>query len=150
MATYDLQPEMSAIELTDSLCAKLNEYQPDFICLNNANTDMVGHTGDFDAAVQAAQTVDSCLQRLVPELSERGYKVLIIADHGNADRMRNEDGSPHTAHTTNLVPCIYVHSSDDLHVLNDGILADVAPTILQMMSVDQPQEMTGRSLLQIS
>ena len=108
VATYDLQPEMSAYGITDSIINEINSNQPDFICLNYANTDMVGHTGVFKAAIKAAETVDKCLERLVETLLKYNYGIIIIADHGNSDFMVNKDGSPHTAHTTNPVPCFFV------------------------------------------
>jgi 2,3-bisphosphoglycerate-independent phosphoglycerate mutase len=145
VATYDLQPEMSAPELTRKAIAFLEEKQPDFICLNFANPDMVGHTGVFDAIVKACETVDDCLRQLVEAGLKHQYHFLIIADHGNADMAINEDGSPNTAHTTNPVPCWLVSPSMNPH-LHNGILADVAPTILKMMQLPQPTAMTGRAL----
>ncbi len=147
VATYDLAPEMSAIEVTDAICERMERQPPNFICLNFANADMVGHTGIFAAAVKACETVDSCLERVVNTALEQDYQVIIIADHGNSDIMVNGDGSPHTAHTTNPVPIIYV--SNDLvtdHIRN-GKLADIAPTLLQLMQIDPPGQMTGKSLL---
>lgn len=147
VATYDLQPEMSAVGITDSILKEVDETQPNFICLNYANADMVGHTGVFSAAIKAAETVDSCVEHLVKHLLEHDYAIIIIADHGNSDYMINEDGSPHTAHTTNPVPCFFVaNETVGLHLKN-GKLADIAPTILQLMQVDVPQEMDGVSLL---
>jgi 2,3-bisphosphoglycerate-independent phosphoglycerate mutase len=145
VATYDLMPQMSAVTLTKRLIAKVNSDTPDFICLNYANTDMVGHTGDLRAAVLAAQTVDRCLSKLVPVLIEKGYEVVIIADHGNADIMRKPDGSPHTAHTTNMVPVILV--SDRYKSIKSGKLGDIAPTILHLMGIEQPSDMTGDVLV---
>ena len=145
VATYDLQPEMSAPELTRKAIAFFEEKQPDFICLNFANPDMVGHTGVFDAIVKACETVDDCLRQLVEAGLKHQYHFLIIADHGNADMAVNEDGSPNTAHTTNPVPCWLVSTSMNPH-LHNGILADVAPTILKMMQLPQPTAMTGRAL----
>jgi 2,3-bisphosphoglycerate-independent phosphoglycerate mutase len=145
VATYDLQPEMSAHELTQNAIAFLEEKQPDFICLNFANPDMVGHTGVFNAIVKACETVDDCLRRLVEVGLKHQYHFLIIADHGNADMAVNEDGSPNTAHTTNPVPCWLVSQTINPH-LHNGILADVAPTILKMMQLPQPTAMTGRAL----
>jgi 2,3-bisphosphoglycerate-independent phosphoglycerate mutase len=147
VATYDLQPEMSANEITAALLEHIEEQSPDFVCLNFANTDMVGHTGVFAAAVSAAQTVDTCLARIVPYALHYGYSLIIIADHGNSDYMINEDGSPNTAHTTNPVPCIYVSRQPIKEDIHSGRLADVAPTILQIMGVPQPAAMSGRSLL---
>lgn len=149
VATYDLKPEMSALELTQALMQVLEENAPDFICLNFANTDMVGHTGVFAAAVQAAETVDQCLAKLIPLAMEKNYDVLVLADHGNADCMINEDGSPNTAHTKNPVPCILVTRKNGLH-LNHGKLADVAPTLLELLDLPIPVEMTGVSLLNTS
>jgi 2,3-bisphosphoglycerate-independent phosphoglycerate mutase len=145
VATYDLQPEMSAHELTQNAIAFLEEKQPDFICLNFANPDMVGHTGVFNAIVKACETVDDCLRRLVEVGLKHQYHFLIIADHGNADMAVNEDGSPNTAHTTNPVPCWLVSQTINPH-LHNGILADVAPTILKIMQLPQPTAMTGRAL----
>lgn len=146
VATYDLQPEMSAVELTDRAIAKMQQEQYDFVCLNFANADMVGHTGVYGAIIKAVQTVDTCLQRLVEVGEELGYEFLIIADHGNADFAVNEDGSPNTAHTTNPVPVWWVTQEREQD-LRHGILADVAPTLLQMMGLVQPLEMTGKSLI---
>ena len=145
VATYDLQPEMSAPELADKAVEALTTWQPDFLCLNFANPDMVGHTGVFDAVVTAVETTDACLQRVMDCAKSQGYAVVVIADHGNADLARNEDGSPHTAHTTNPVP-VWVHGAD-VEAVNDGILADVAPTVLALMGLPQPAEMTGCSLV---
>lgn len=145
VATYDLMPQMSAITLTKQLISKVKNDQPDFICLNYANTDMVGHTGDMRAAILAAQTVDRCLSKLVPVLQEKGYDIMIIADHGNADIMRKPDGSPHTAHTTNMVPVILV--SDHHQAIKSGKLGDIAPTILHLMDIEQPTDMTGDVLV---
>ena len=145
VATYDLQPEMSAAELRDALVPELEKEEVDFVCLNFANPDMVGHTGVFQAVVKAVETVDSCAESVVNVGLKHGYSFIIIADHGNADVMINEDGSPNTAHSTNLVPCILV--DNDFHpTLSDGKLGDVSPTILKLMGVDQPKEMTGVAL----
>lgn len=146
VATYDLRPEMSAIELTDRAIAKMQQEQYDFVCLNFANADMVGHTGVYEAIIKAVETVDACLQRLVEVGEELGYEFLIIADHGNADYAVNEDGSPNTAHTTNPVPVWWVTQEREQDLRN-GILADVAPTILQIIGLVQPLEMTGKSLI---
>jgi 2,3-bisphosphoglycerate-independent phosphoglycerate mutase len=146
VATYDLQPEMSAFDIRDKIVPELQQQTADFICLNFANPDMVGHTGVFEAAVKACETVDSCLQTVVTTALEQDYVCIVIADHGNSDIMRNEDGSPHTAHTTNLVPCILVHK-DFYPSLKNGKLGDLAPTILTLMGIDIPQEMTGEVLL---
>ena len=145
VATYDLQPEMSAPELAQKATDALVGWQPDFLCLNFANPDMVGHTGVFDAVVKAVETTDSCLEQVMEVAQAQGYAVVVIADHGNADLARNPDGSPHTAHTTNPVP-IWVQSPHH-NVVKDGILADVAPTILALMGIEQPAEMTGQPLV---
>ena len=145
VATYDLQPEMSAPELTEKAIEALTSWQPDFFCLNFANPDMVGHTGVFEAVVKAVETTDQCLKRVMETAKAEGYAVVVIADHGNADLARNTDGTPHTAHTTNPVP-IWVHGPEGTKV-SDGILADVAPTVLQLMGLNQPAEMTGESLI---
>lgn len=146
VATYDLQPEMSAPEVTDKLVAELDRKSADFVCLNFANGDMVGHTGVYAAIQKAVATVDACVGRVVQAAKANGYEVLIIADHGNADHALNEDGSPNTAHSLNPVPCIWV-TEEKNRTLRDGVLADVAPTILQMMGIPQPEEMTGKSLI---
>ena len=148
VATYDLQPEMSAPEVTEKTMDFIRQNNPDFICLNFANTDMVGHTGVFKAAVQAAETVDNCLSSLVPVCLEAGYSVFIIADHGNADIMINPDGSPNTAHTKNPVPVIYVASDADQFIMRDGRLADLAPSILFAMGLPVSPAMTGQILLE--
>jgi 2,3-bisphosphoglycerate-independent phosphoglycerate mutase len=147
VATYDLKPEMSAFEVRDTLLSYAEENNPGFICLNFANPDMVGHTGVYEAIVKAVETVDTCLESLVKGLYPYGYEFLIIADHGNADHALNEDGTPNTAHSLNEVPCIYVGTDKTLS-LRDGILADVAPTILGLMGIALPIEMTGTSLIQ--
>ena len=145
VATYDLQPEMSAIEITKKAISFIDSNKPDFICLNYANADMVGHTGVPEAIIKACQTVDNCLGEIVKTLMNDNYSVVIIADHGNADKMINDDGSPHTAHTLNLVPIVVIDS--EIQNLNDGVLADVATTILDLMKLNQPKQMTGTSLL---
>lgn len=145
VATYDLQPEMSAIPLKDKIVKTMQAVQPDFICLNFANPDMVGHTGVFSAVVKALETVDACLQEVVHTGLHYGYSFIIIADHGNADFMLNDDGSPNTAHSLNPVPCILI-SNEFKHIKN-GRLADVAPSILKMMHINQPKEMTGNILV---
>jgi 2,3-bisphosphoglycerate-independent phosphoglycerate mutase len=149
VATYDLQPEMSAEGITQAIMADIQTNTPDFICLNFANTDMVGHTGVFSAAMKAAETVDHCLSRIVPLALEKGYACIVIADHGNSDYLVNEDGTPNTAHTKNPVPCILVSSDlkGDEHLMK-GRLADVAPTLLALMGVPKGVEMTGESLVQ--
>lgn len=147
VATYDLQPEMSAADIRDAIIPELEKKEADFICLNFANPDMVGHTGVFEAAVRACETVDRCNAAVTEAARKNGYAVIIIADHGNADVMINPDGSPNTAHTTNLVPCILV---DDQYTgtLRNGKLGDIAPTVLKLMGVPCPKEMTGDCLLQ--
>ncbi len=147
VATYDLQPEMSAQDIRDAIVAELKKKEVDFVCLNFANPDMVGHTGVFEAAVKACETVDQCTQTVVETALANGYSALIIADHGNSDMMVNEDGSAHTAHTTNLVPCILV-DSDFKPQMKDGKLGDVAPTILKLMGIEQPEQMTGDILFE--
>ena len=148
VATYDLQPEMSAYEITEKIITKLNEKTTDFVCLNFANADMVGHTGVFEAAVKAAETVDVCTKQVVETALENDYAAIIIAAHGNADIMQNEDGSPHTAHTTNLVPIVFVDKNTENISLKNGKLGDIAPTILHYMNVAIPKEMTGEILLE--
>ena len=146
VATYDLQPEMSAYDIRDKIIPELNKKSADFICLNFANPDMVGHTGVFEAGVVACETVDKCNEAVTEIALKNGYSTIIIADHGNADMMINEDGSPNTAHTTNLVPCILV-SSDYHGSINDGKLGDLAPTILTLMGIQIPSEMSGTVLI---
>ncbi|MFC4267403.1 2,3-bisphosphoglycerate-independent phosphoglycerate mutase [Polaribacter marinivivus] len=145
VATYDLKPEMSAYELRDALCDDLNKGEADFVCLNFANGDMVGHTGVMEAAIKACEAVDICVKDVIETGLKNGYSTLLIADHGNCETMMNPDGSPHTAHTTNPVPFILI-DNDKIDV-NSGILGDVAPTILELMGVNQPKEMTQKSLL---
>ena len=145
VATYDLQPEMSAKQITDAICVELENGWPDFVCLNFANPDMVGHTGVFNAVVTAVETVDQCLQKVVECGIKNDYSFIILADHGNADYMINSDGSPNTAHTTNLVPCILIDK--DYKHIDDGKLGDVAPTILKLMNISSPGIMTGSILV---
>jgi 2,3-bisphosphoglycerate-independent phosphoglycerate mutase len=145
VATYDLQPKMSANELTYAVIDAIENKKPDFICLNFANADMVGHTGIFKAAVEAAETIDNCLKKIFEVLEKYNYSAVIIADHGNSDVMINEDGTPNTAHSTNLVP-IFVNDKNTSDVQN-GRLADVAPTILKIMGLNIPKEMTGKILV---
>ena len=146
VATYDMQPEMSAAEITSRVTADIDSNKPDFICLNFANTDMVGHTGDLSAAIVAAETVDNCVKECVNKALEHNYEIIIIADHGNSDIMRNPDGSAHTAHTTNLVPIIYV-SNNPAGAIQHGKLADVAVTLLGLMGVEKDELMTGKNLI---
>ena len=146
VATYDLQPEMSAFEVKKQILDFVEEAQPNFICLNFANPDMVGHTGVYDAIVKAVETVDLCLKEIVTKGLEKNYEFLIIADHGNADSALNADGTPNTAHSLNPVPIVLVSKEKGLS-LKDGILADVAPTILRRMGIAAPMEMTGISLV---
>jgi 2,3-bisphosphoglycerate-independent phosphoglycerate mutase len=146
VATYDLKPEMSAFEIVSKINPELKKQSADFICLNFANADMVGHTGVFDAAVKACEAVDKCAETVINVALENGYTIIVIADHGNSDMMINEDGSPNTAHTTNLVPFILVDKTEQIAV-KDGKLGDLAPTILKLMGVDIPSDMTGEILL---
>jgi 2,3-bisphosphoglycerate-independent phosphoglycerate mutase len=145
VATYDLMPEMSAYGVRDKVVEALDTGKFDFICLNFANGDMVGHTGVYEAIRKAIQTVDECVGDVVAAARANGYDVMIIADHGNADNAVNEDGSPNTAHSLNPVPCILL--TDDYKTIDEGILADVAPTLLYIMGIDVPEEMTGRVLV---
>lgn len=145
VATYDIQPEMSAQLLTDSVLNCIENKTPDFLVVNFANPDMVGHTGVFEAVVTAIKTIDACLSKLIPIAQTHNYDILLIADHGNAEKMKNEDGSPHTSHTTNLVNIILL--TDKNFNLTDGKLADIAPTILQLLDLEKPNEMDGQSLL---
>jgi 2,3-bisphosphoglycerate-independent phosphoglycerate mutase len=146
VATYDLKPEMSANDIKDKITPELEKRSADFICLNFANPDMVGHTGVFEAAVKAVETVDACNEAVTEVARKNGYAIIVIADHGNAELMLNEDGTPNTAHTTNLVPCILV---DDNYKgkLKDGKLGDLAPTILTLMGIPIPPQMTGKVLI---
>jgi len=148
VATYDLKPEMSAFEVRDALIGELNKKKFDFVALNFANGDMVGHTGVYDAVEKAVKTIDQCVGEVVEVAVANDYEVIIIADHGNADNAVNEDGSPNTAHSLNPVPFVYVTGREGAQVL-PGILADVAPSICQILGVPQPAEMTGRGLLKI-
>ena len=145
VATYDLKPEMSAYEITDAIVPELEKGEVDFVCLNFANGDMVGHTGVFEAAVKACETVDHCSKEVITSGLKNGYTILLIADHGNCETMMNPDGSPHTAHTTNPVPIILIDK--ELKLINNGVLGDIAPTILELMGLEQPKEMTRKSLL---
>jgi len=145
VATYDLKPEMSAYELKDALVPELHKGEVDFVCLNFANGDMVGHTGIMEAAIKACEAVDVCVKEVVEAALANDYTTIIIADHGNCETMINPDGSPNTAHTTNPVPIILVDK--DLKKINNGVLGDIAPTILELMGVAQPAAMTSHSLL---
>lgn len=145
VATYDLQPEMSAQDITVAIIPELDKQEADFICLNFANTDMVGHTGVFEAAVKAAEKVDACTEEIVTAALKNDYTCIIIADHGNSEKMINEDGSPNTAHTTNPVPVILVDK--ELTTVKDGILANIAPTVLELLGIEKPAIMNEESLL---
>jgi 2,3-bisphosphoglycerate-independent phosphoglycerate mutase len=145
VATYDLKPEMSAVEVTDAVVAELEKGEVDFVCLNFANPDMVGHTGVYRAIVKAVETTDACVERVVTAGLKNGYTFLITADHGNADLAVNPDGSPNTAHTTNPVPVFLVGAGDP--VLGNGKLCDLAPTVLKLMDIPAPPDMTGKSLI---
>ena len=145
VATYDLQPEMSAYDIRDAIVPELKKGKADFVCLNFANPDMVGHTGVMEAAIKACETVDECTKDVITAGLENGYSTLVIADHGNCDTMINPDGSPNTAHTTNPVPLILV--DPELKEIKDGVLGDIAPTILKMMGIPQPESMTQKALI---
>ena len=146
VATYDLKPEMSAIELTDAIIPELENETADFVCLNYANADMVGHTGIWEAVIKAVETVDSCVQRVVTTALQHDYAVFLTADHGNADFMLNEDGSPNTAHSLNPVP-FFIIDKEIKGNIKPGKLADIAPTILKVMGLPIPPEMTGELLV---
>ena len=145
VATYDLKPEMSANKVTEAYLTEIKNKKPDFICLNYANPDMVGHTGDLNAVTEAIETIDNCMGKIIKESEKEGYILIILADHGNAEFMINPDGSPNTAHTTNKVPCFIVNSK--YKSIKTGSLSDIAPTILQIMSIHIPEEMNGKKLL---
>ncbi|UMB59307.1 2,3-bisphosphoglycerate-independent phosphoglycerate mutase [Lutibacter sp. A80] len=145
VATYDLKPEMSAYEIKDAIIPELKEGEVDFVCLNFANGDMVGHTGDMDAAIKACEAVDACVKEVITSATENNYTTIVIADHGNCETMKNPDGSPHTAHTTNPVPFIIVDK--DIKNIEDGVLGDIAPTILKLMGIEQPKAMTRHPLV---
>ncbi len=147
--TYDLKPEMSAFDVRDAIVPELENQTADFVCLNFANGDMVGHTGVYDAIYKAVVAVDQCVKDVVTAAKKGGYDVLIIADHGNADNAVNEDGSANTAHSLNPVPCIWV-TNDTSRKISDGILADVAPTLLSIMGIDIPEDMTGKVLINLN
>ena len=147
VATYDLKPEMSAPEVTEAILKDIDDNAPDFICLNYANPDMVGHTGVFEAAVSAVETVDGCFKQLMEKALGNGYEAIVIADHGNADYMKNEDGSPHTSHTMNPVPVFYIAQDTHGRKLKDGKLGDIAPTILTIMGLDIPEDMEDGEVL---
>jgi 2,3-bisphosphoglycerate-independent phosphoglycerate mutase len=146
VATYDLQPEMSAYEVKDKLVEALDSQKYDFICLNFANGDMVGHTGVYEAIEKAVKAVDECVKDVVEAAKKNGYEVVQIADHGNADNAINADGTPNTAHSLNPVPVVVV--SERVKSVKNGILADVAPTVLDLMGLAKPAEMTGESLVE--
>lgn len=146
VATYDLQPRMSALEVTDKLVKALKSDQYDLIITNYANCDMVGHTGVFKAAVEAVETVDSCMEDVLSTARDNGYNILLTADHGNAEKMLDEAGNVFTAHTTNPVPLVISLAGDETIVIKEGILADLAPTILKILHLEQPEEMTGKAL----
>lgn len=148
VATYDMKPEMSAFEVTDAIIQKIKDDEPDFIVLNYANTDMVGHTGDFQAAMKAATAVDGCLKRLIGTALAHQYEAIVIADHGNSDNMINPDGTPNTAHSMNPVPCFFISNDVKGRTMKDGKLADIAPTILHLMGLAIPDEMDGEVLLE--
>ena len=145
VATYDLKPEMSAYELKDALIPELKKGEVDFVCLNFANGDMVGHTGVMEAAIKACEAVDNCVKEVIDTALEHNYTTILIADHGNCETMINPDGSPNTAHTTNPVPVILI--DNDKLIISDGILGDIAPTILKLMGIEQPDVMTRTSLV---
>lgn len=145
VATYDLKPEMSAFEIRDAIIPELEKGEVDFVCLNFANPDMVGHTGDMNAAIKACETVDSCAESVILAGLKNGYSTIVIADHGNCETMINPDGSPNTAHTTNPVPLILV--DEELKEIEDGVLGDIAPTILKLMGIDQPELMSCKPLI---
>ena len=147
VATYDLKPEMSAFEVKDKLVEAIKENKYDFIVVNFANGDMVGHTGVYEAIEKAVKAVDACVKDVVTAANETGYETIIIADHGNADNAENADGTPNTAHSLNPVPFIYVTENKQAKVKN-GVLADVAPSILHIMGLKQPAEMTGKDLIE--
>jgi len=145
VATYDLKPEMSAFKITNSIIPEIEKREVDFICLNFANPDMVGHTGIMSAAIKACETVDNCSKEIIEKAKANDYSIMVIADHGNSDIMINDDNSPNTAHTTNPVPFIMI--DNDIKKISNGVLGDIAPTILELMNINKPQKMTGKSLI---
>jgi 2,3-bisphosphoglycerate-independent phosphoglycerate mutase len=145
VATYDLQPEMSAFEIRDKIIPEIENKTANFICLNFANPDMVGHTGVLSAAIKACETVDTCTKTIIEKALDNNYTTIIIADHGNSETMRNPDGSPNTAHTINPVPIIVV--DPEVKKVKNGILGDIAPTILKLMGIEKPDVMTQNSLV---
>ena len=145
VATYDLEPEMSAFEITDSIIPEIEKGDVDFICLNFANPDMVGHTGVMSAAIKACETVDVCSKSIIEKAQTKNYSILVIADHGNSDIMINKDGSPNTAHTTNMVPLILI--DNNIKKIQNGVLGDIAPTILDIMNIEIPKKMSCKSLI---
>tara|TARA_R110002020_G_scaffold254617_1_gene468333 strand:- start:10992 stop:12542 length:1551 start_codon:yes stop_codon:yes gene_type:complete len=149
VSTFDKAPQMSAMDIRDAIIPKLQEGYVDFVCLNFANADMVGHSGDIEATIKACETVDSCVAAIAKVALENDYAMIIIADHGNAEKMKNANGSPFTAHTTNPVPCILLRNGEKLE-LNDGQLADIAPTVLSLMGIDIPDEMSGQVIVNSS
>ena len=147
VATYDLKPEMSAPEITENLIEKLRENIYDCIILNFANPDMVGHTGVIPAAIKAVETVDNCIGKILKEIKKLGGALLITADHGNCDMMLTKDNKPITSHTTNKVPFI-LYGVENVKLRSEGALCDIAPTILELLNIKQPKEMTGKSLIE--
>jgi len=145
VATYDLKPQMSALEVRDKILSEINNQSADFICLNFANTDMVGHTGVMEAAIKACETIDACVEEIIEATLKNNYATILLADHGNCETMRNPDGSPNTAHTTNPVPVILI--DPDYKTIKNGILGDVAPTVLDILGIQQPEVMTQKSLI---
>ena len=146
VATYDLHPEMSAFKVTETIIPEIKKGEADFICLNFANPDMVGHTGDYNAIIKAIEVVDKCAEKVVQSILENNYACIIIADHGNAEFVMNKDGTPNTAHTINPVPCFAINTG--YNNIADGKLCDIAPTILKIMGVEIPKEMNGNILIQ--
>ena len=143
--TYDLLPEMSGEQVTSEMCKEMKEGKADFICLNYANPDMVGHTGNYKSIIKAIEAVDCFLKKVVETALKNKYALLIISDHGNAEHAVNNDGSPNTAHTKNLVPCFLLNTN--FNKIKNGKLADIAPTILKIMGINIPDEMTGETLI---